>query len=91
MTNVADTNDQVDPCLLVYTMVFAKCYSAASATLPLTDGEQMHRQWPHLLTMPLLLQSSSSMICSTSLPVGSKPNPARKPLMSAGVSTPLPL
>ena len=44
----------------------------------------------HLLTMPLLLQSSSSMMCSTSLLVGSRPSSLKKPWISAGVNTPLP-
>ena len=44
----------------------------------------------HLLTTPEPLQSSSSMMCSTSTLVGSKPSSVRNPPMAAGVSTPLP-
>ena len=43
-----------------------------------------------LLTTPDPLQSSSSMMCITSLLVGSKPSSVKNPLMSAGVNTPLP-
>ena len=43
-----------------------------------------------LLTTPDPLQSSSSIMCSTSLLVGSKPSSVKNPLISAGVNTPLP-